>query len=96
MCHGGVSILTSSSERKSKDKGRTKSGDTSSDDHQTKLSTIVLNWTVHESDWILFSDIPLDDPFIGTKMIDATIRKYRKKEAQPVQEFRTEMYGKQR
>ncbi len=29
-------------------------------------------------------------------MIDAVMRKYRKKEAQPVQEFRTEMYAKQR
>ena len=29
-------------------------------------------------------------------MIDAVMKKYRKKEAQPVQEFRAEMYAKQR
>jgi len=74
---GGVSILSSPSDSKSKDKGKMKVEVASSDDfdHQTKLSTIVLNWTDHESDWMLFSDIPLDDPCIGTKMIDAVMRK---------------------
>ena len=47
-------------------------------------------------DWISFSDISPTDPYIGTKMIDAVMRKFRKKGAKPVQEFRTEMYAKQR
>jgi hypothetical protein len=33
----------------------------------------------------------LDDPGIGTKMVDAVMRKYKKKEAQLLQEFRNEM-----
>ena len=40
----------------------------------TLLSTIILNWTDPESDWILFFDIPPNDPYIGTKMIDLVIR----------------------
>ena len=47
-------------------------------------------------DCIAFSDIFPIDPYIGTKMIDAVMRKYKKKGAQLVQEFRTEMYAKQR
>jgi hypothetical protein len=89
MCPGGVSTLSSSSSSKSNDKGKAKAEDTRSDDydHQTKLSTILLNWTDPKSDWILFFDIPLDDPCICRKMIDAIMRKYRKKGAQLVQEF---------
>jgi hypothetical protein len=96
MCPREISILNSPFDSKSKDKGKMKAEDTSSYDHQIKLSTIVLNWTDLESDWIIFSDIPLDDPCIGTKMIDVVMRKYKKKGAQPVQEIRTEMYAKQR
>ena len=66
MCHGGVSILNSSSEIKLKNKGKTKYENTNSDNHQIKLSIIVFNWTDPKSDCILFSDIPLDDPCIGT------------------------------
>ena len=51
-----------------------KSENMSSDDHQIKLNTIVLNWTDPDFEWILFSDIPLDDPCIGTNMIDAVIK----------------------
>ena len=47
-------------------------------------------------DWISFSNISPTYPYIATKMIDAVMRKYIKKEAQPAQEFRTEMYAKQR
>jgi hypothetical protein len=65
-------------------------------EHQTILSIVILNWSDLEVDWISFSDISPKDPYIGTKMIDAVMRKYRKKGAQPVQEFRTEMYAKQR
>ncbi len=46
--------------------------------------------------WISFVDISPTDPYIGTKMIDAVMRKYKKKGAQPVQEFRTKIYAKQR
>ena len=63
-------------------------------EHQTVLSTVVLNWTDPEVDWILFSDFSPTDP--GTKMTDAVMRKYGKKGPQPVQEFRTEMCAKQR
>jgi hypothetical protein len=38
----------------------------------------------------------VNDPYIGTKMIDSVMKKYRKKGSQPVQEFRSEMYAKQR
>ena len=69
---------------------------TSLDDHETKLSPIVLNWTDPESKWIWFSDIPLDDPCIGTEMIDAVMHTGGKKGAQLAQEFRTEIYAKQR
>ena len=96
MCPREISILNSSSKNKSKYKGEKKAEDTSSYDHQTKLRTIVLNWTDREFNWILFSDIHLGDPCIGTKMINAVMRKYRKKGAQPANEFRTEMYAKQR
>jgi hypothetical protein len=65
-------------------------------DHQTLLINVVLSWTDPEVDWISFSDISPADPYIGTKMIDAVMIKYRKKGAQPVQEFRTKMYAKQR
>ena len=65
-------------------------------DLQTLLSTVVRNWTEPEVDWISFSDISPTDPYIGTKMIDAGMKKKRKKGAQPVQEFLTEMYAKQR
>ena len=34
--------------------------------------------------------------YIGTKMIDSDMKKYMKKGSQPVQEFRSEMYAKQR
>ena len=81
MCSGGVSILNSPSDNKSKDKGISKAEDKSLDDLQNKLSIIVLNWTDLESDWILFSGIPLDDPCIGTKMIDVVMRKHKKKGA---------------
>ena len=65
-------------------------------DHQILLNTVVLNWTDPEVDWISFSDISSTDPYIGSKMIDAVMRIYKKKGAQPVQEFRAEMYAKQR
>ena len=55
-----------------------KAGHTSSNGHQAKLSEIALNWTDHESDLILFYDIPLDDPCIGAKIIDVVMRKYKK------------------
>jgi len=35
-------------------------------------------------DSISFSDISPTNPYIGTKIIDAVIRKYKKKGAQPV------------
>ena len=52
MCHGEVSIVSYLFGSKSKDKGKMKAEDTISDDsdHQTNLSTIVLNWTDPESD----------------------------------------------
>ena len=98
MCPRGVSTFSSPSGNKSKDKGKMKAKDTSSNDsdHQTKLSTIFLYWTEPKSGRILFSDIPLDDPCIGTKMIDGVMRKHRKKGIRLVQEFWTEMYAKQR
>ena len=66
-------------------------------DHRTLLNIVVLNQTDPEVDWISFSDIIFPTyPYIGTKMIDAVMRKYIKKGAQPVQDSRTEMYAKQR
>jgi hypothetical protein len=73
-----------------------KYGDESDYDHQTFLSTIILNWTDPESDWILFFDILPNDSYIGTKMIDSVMKKCKKKGSQPIQEFRSEMYAKQR
>ena len=60
-------------------------------DHQNTLSTKVLNWIDLEFDWISPSEIALNDPLIGTKMNDIIMRKYRKRESQPAQEFRKEM-----
>jgi hypothetical protein len=98
MYPSGINISTSSSSfsNKLKGKGKKKSEDDNENDpnHQTLLSTIIINWTDHESDCILFSGIPPNDPYIGTKMIDAIMKKYRKKGAQPVQELRSEMYAK--
>jgi len=95
-----VNVFTASSSfsNKLKGKGKEKSEDSdeSEPNHQTLLSTIILNWTVPESDWILFSDIPPNDSYIGTKMIDSVMKKYKKKRAQPVKKFRSEMYAKQR
>ena len=44
-------------------------------DHQTLLGIVVLNWPDPEVDWIPFSDIPPTNPYIGSKMIDAVMRK---------------------
>ena len=96
MCFGGVYNVRSPFGSKSKDKGKTKAEDTTSNDseHQTKLRTFFLNWVDFEYNWISLSDIPLDDPCVGKKMIDTVMRKYKKK-SRPIQEFRTEMYAKQ-
>jgi hypothetical protein len=100
MYPSGVDVSNSSSSlgNKLKGKGKEKSEDDDESDtnHQTLLSTIILNWIDPESNWILFSNIPPNDPYIGTKMIDLAMKKYRKKGSQPVQEFRSEMYAKQR
>jgi hypothetical protein len=82
MCPRGVSILLPPSCSKSKDEGKSKVEDTSSDDseQQTKLSTIVLKWIDPRTDWISFSDIPFYDPCNGTMIIDAIMRKYKKRE----------------
>ena len=56
----------------------------------------ILNWTYHKSDWILFFDIPPNYPYIGPKMMDAVMKKYKKKGARPVQEFRSKIHAKQR
>jgi hypothetical protein len=45
MCPGGASMLNSPSYSKPRDKGKMKVEDTSSNDHQTKLSTIIFKWT---------------------------------------------------
>ncbi len=95
MYTGGVntSDFSSSSSSKSKLKGKQEDTSDSDPDHQTLLSSVVLNWTDPEVDWISFSDISPTDSYIGTEMLDAVMRKDRKKGAQPVQEFRTEMYA---
>jgi hypothetical protein len=97
---GGVDVSNSSSSLTNKLEGRGKiffeDGDEKDSDYQTRLSTIILNWSDPESDWILFFDIPPNDSYIGTKMIDSAMKKYKKKGSQPVQEFRSEMYAKQR
>jgi len=98
---GGVNVSTTSPSFSNKLKGKGKQkvkmmtyeGDL---DYQTLLITIILIWTDLETDWILFSDIPLNDTYIWTKMIDAVLKKYKKKVAQPVQDFRSEIYAKQR
>ncbi len=82
-CGVTTSDLGSSSSNKSKTKGNNEETTKMDPDHQTLLSTVVLNWTDPEVDWISFSDISPTDPYIGTKMIDAVMRKYRKKGAQP-------------
>jgi len=96
----GVDVSNSSSSLSSKLKGKGKEksedGDEGDPSHQTLLSTVILNWTDPEFDRILFSDIPPNDPYIGTKMIDPVMKRYKKKGSQPVQEFRSEMYAKQR
>jgi len=100
MYPGGVNVSTASSsvsnKLKGKDKEKNEDDDESDHDYHTFLCTIILRWTDPESNWILLSDIPPNDPYIGTKMIDVVMKKYRKKGAQPVQEFRSEMYAKQR
>ena len=100
MYPGGVNVSTarSSFSNKLKEKGKEKSEDDDESDppHQTLLSTIILIWTDPESDWILFSNIPPNDPYIGTKRIDSVMKKYKKKGSQPVQKFRSEMDAKQR
>ena len=92
----GVDVSNSSSSLSGKLKGKIKDGDEGDHDPQTLLSTVILNWTDLELDWILFSNIPPNDPYIGTKMIDLVMKKYKKKGSQPVQEFCSEMYAKQR
>jgi hypothetical protein len=96
----GVDVSNPSSSLSSKLEGRCKNkieeGDESDSDHQTLLSTIILNWTDPKSDWILFSNIPPNDSCIGTKVIDLVMKKYKKKGSQPVEEFRSEMHAKQR
>ena len=52
-------------------KEKIEDGEESDPDHQTLLSTIILNWSDPETYWILFSDIPPNDLYIGTKMIDS-------------------------
>jgi hypothetical protein len=47
---------------KGKGKAKGEDDDESDFDHQTLLSTVILNWTDHESDGILFCDIPPNDP----------------------------------
>ena len=93
-----VSNPSSSFSNKLKGKGMEKSEDDDESDpnHQTLLSTIILNWIDPESDWIVFSDIPPNDSYIGKKMIDSGMKKYRKKDSQPAQEFRSEICAKQR
>jgi len=84
----GVDVSNSSSSLsiKLKGKGKEKSedGDEGDSDYQTLLSTVILNWTDPESDWILFFDIPPNDPYIGTKMIDSVMKRYKKKGSQPI------------
>ncbi len=82
-----TSDLCPSSSSKSNAKGKTEEISKMEPEHQTILSTVVLNQTDPEVNWISFSDISPTDPYIGTKMIDAMMRKYIKKGAQPVQEF---------
>jgi hypothetical protein len=91
-----TSDLNSSSSNESKTKGKKEETSQMDSDHKKLLSTVVLNWTDPEVDWIPFSDISPTDPYIRTKMIDAVRRTHIKKGAQPVQDSRTEMYAKQR
>ena len=74
----GVDVSNSSSSLSNKLKGKGKEKIEDSDegdhDHQTLLSTVILNWTDPKLDWILFSDIPPNDPYIGTKMIDSVMK----------------------
>ena len=87
MFAGGVTISDScsSSSSKSKAKGKTEETSETEHEHLTVLSNVLFNWTDPEVDWISFSDISPTDPYIGTKMIDAVMRTYRKNGAQPVQ-----------
>jgi hypothetical protein len=77
MYPGGVNVSNaiSSFSNKLKGQGKEKSedDDESDTDHKTLLITIILNWTDPGSVWILFSDIPPNDQYIGTKMIDSEI-----------------------
>jgi hypothetical protein len=88
MCPSGVNVSNSrsslSSKLKGKGKEKSEDDDESDLDHQTLLSTIILNWNDPESDRILISDIPPNDPYIGTKMIDSVMTKYSKKGSQPI------------
>ena len=91
MYPGGVNVSTSSPpfSNKLKGKGEEKSedDDESDLDHHTLLSTIILNLFDPESDWILFSYISPNDPYIGTKMIDAVMKKCRKRELNRLKRF---------
>ncbi len=78
MFTGGVttSDLGSSSNNKSnRTKGKNEETTEMDPDHQTLLSTVVLNWKDPEVDWISFSDISPTNPYIGTKTIDTVMRK---------------------
>ena len=57
-----TSDLSSSSNDKSKTKGKNDETSEMDSDHQTLLSTVVLNWTEPEVDWISFSNISPTDP----------------------------------
>jgi len=48
-------------------KKKSEDGDEGDPNHQTLLSTVILNRIDPESDWILFFDIPPNDPYIVTK-----------------------------
>jgi hypothetical protein len=89
----GVDVSNSCSSLSSKLKGKGKEknedGDEGDLDHHTLVSTVILNWTYPESDWILFSDMYPTDPYIGTKIIDSVMKRYIKNGSQPVQEFRS-------
>jgi hypothetical protein len=79
-----------------KGKEKIENGEEIDPDHQTLLSTIILNWSDPKTYWILFFDTPPNDLYIGTKMIDSVMKKYKKKGSQLAQEFRSEIYAKQR
>ncbi len=89
MCHRGVTNVIQSlvSSSKSKEKGKSKAEDANvnGSKHHAMLRIVVLNKVNPTFDLISYLDKPLDDPYIGTKVVDAFMRKYLKREAQLVQ-----------